>query len=522
MKAAAIVVTGLCAAGAALGAWLPLNGDVAWYVQAVRQWAGGDRLYVEIGDPNLPGIYLLHRLAYELASLAGPLGEGQRDVILFFALFGLLLLAVTLFAGRLLARVEGLPAAARWTLVLAFPVISSISAIGNFGEREHWFLVAFLPQVLCLYRLQIGQPAGRGAAAAAALLAAAFALLKPHFLIPYLLLELYVALRLRRPLAPLRAENLIAATAYLLAMAALALAFPSYLSEVLPWVRATYGAYSGGWGLGFGRADVYLPCLLAVALLAAAAAARQRPAAELTRILFVAALAFALLYLLQRRGWYYQFLPALAYSVLGGSLLFAVLFSRFRKRMPASGEGLAAGLAAAAGLLPALLLYLAAVDFSLYHKPRPATVQLTALLRGQQERSLLHLSTAMSPAIQAAVASHTTWVYSQPQLWRLPVHYQRRFNDGAAPPPRPPEEQSASEAAVFREVVASFVEERPKVVTVVASESPPALWGQEFDFLAYFGQDPGFAAAWQDYEPWGDIPGHKVFLRREGSSEGGG
>lgn len=501
---AGIALTVLCAAGAALPAAMTINADVAWYTQAVRQWAGGAELYIDIGDPNLPGIYLLHRLAFEIASLGGDLTQGQGDYHALLGLFALLLLSVTLFAQRLLRGVPELPQAAKATLVFGFPVVAVLAGLANFAEREHWMLLAILPHALCLYRLQIGCPAPRGLAVAAAILAAVFALLKPHFLLPYLLLEGYVALRRRSLWLPLRRENLIAAAVYLLALGLQALAFPAYFTEILPLVRETYGAYAFGWFLGFGRIDVWLPCALSLVFLVSAPRLLPRPTAELARILLFLALAFALNYLLQQKGWYYQFVPALAYSVLGGALIAAGLLEA-RRHMAAAGAAL---------LLPLLLLYVSAHRLADYWSYRSEVLVLAELLEEQDDRSLLHLSTAMAPAIQAAVLSHARWTYSQPQLWRLPVFYQARFNGGAAPPPRPPGAQSSSEATFFQDVVTAFTADPPRVVSVVASDSPPALWERDFDVLAYFLQDPKFAALWQDYEAVRTTARHTYYLRR--------
>ncbi|MEX0921646.1 MAG: hypothetical protein WD489_05665 [Rhodovibrionaceae bacterium] len=506
MKAGAgIALTALCAAVAALPAAMTINSDVAWYMQAVRQWAGGDRLYIDIGDPNLPAIYLLQRMAFEIAALFGEAGQGQGDYFALLGLYALLLLAVSLFARRLLRDLPELERSAKTALVFGFPLIAGLAGLGNFAEREHWMLAALLPHALCVYRLQLGSPAPRSLSLTAALLAAVFALLKPHFLLPYLLLELYLALRLRRLWLPLRRENLIAAAVYLLALGLQALAFPAYFTEILPLVRESYGAYAFGWFLGFGRIDVWLPCALSLAFLILAPRLLPRAAAELAQILLVLALAFALLYLLQQKGWYYQFIPALAYSTLGCCLI-AVCLLRARRHLLAAGGAL---------LLPLLLLYVSAHSLTNYWNYRAEVIALARLLEGQEDRSLLHLSTAMTPAIQAAVLSHARWTYSQPQLWRLPAFYQTRFNDGIAPPPRPLDAQSPSEAAFFRDVIAAFTDSPPRVVSIAASESPPALWERDFDFLAYFLQDPDFAAIWQDYEAVETSAGHRFYLRRE-------
>lgn len=519
-----LALTALCAVGVSLAGVLPLNPDVAWYVQATRQWAAGQQLYVEIGDINLPSVYLLHRLAYEIAALGGRLQGGQGDYHALLGLFGLLLLAATLLARHILHPVQSLPAAARATLVFAFPVVAVLAALGNFLQREHWILVALLPHALCLYRLQQGAPPSRGLAMTAAVLAAAIALLKPHFLLPYLLLEAYVALRRRSPRLPFRTENLIAAAIYLAGAGGMALFYPSYFAEILPRAQDAYPAYSHGWFVILARSDVYIPCGLALLLLALAGRLTSRPTAELARLLLILALAFAASYLVQQKGWYYQFVPALAYSVLGSAVLLAAVLSeqllpRLRRGLaaPFTKSGLAFGFAAGlAALLPLHLAYLTQLELRGGWTYGEDVRALVGLLEEDPDGGYLNLSPAIHPAFPAATLAHARWVYDQPSLWELPRHYRPRFNDGKIVPPRPPAKQSAKEHAFFRGVVEAFVTQRPLVVSIVDPEAPPQLWERDFDFLAYFLQDPGFAAAWEDYEPWGRIPNHRVYLRKGG------
>jgi len=45
--------TALCALPHLVPPWT-VNHDVAWFVHAAERWLAGDRLYVDLVDPNLP------------------------------------------------------------------------------------------------------------------------------------------------------------------------------------------------------------------------------------------------------------------------------------------------------------------------------------------------------------------------------------------------------------------------------------------------------------------------------------
>jgi hypothetical protein len=521
MKAAGgMALTALCAAGFLLVAQLPMNADVAWYIQATRQWAAGQALYLEIGDVNLPSVYLLNRLAYEIATFFGPLGQGQGEYLALLALFFLLVLGVSAFADRLLRDLPDLSPIVRRTLVFGLPAIATLAALGDFLERDHWMLPALLPHALCLYRLQLGKPAPLRLSTAAAVLAAVAALLKPYFLIPYLLLEAYLALRRRDLYLPLRPENFISGGVYLAGMGAMVLAFPAYFTEVLPLAQDAYRAYAYHWFVGFARSDVFLPCGLSLLLLLLAGRAAPKAAAELARMVFALALAFAASYLAQKKGWYYQFVPALACAVLGGAVLLTAalceeLLPRLRRGPAAllSGRGLLAALAAGlAFLLPLHLAYLTQLDLRTRGTYSADVVTLAEILSEAPDAGYLNLSTAINPAFPAATLAHAHWVYGQSTLWALPVHYQPRYTGGKTVPPRPPAKQSRDERAFFDGVVEAFTTGRPRVVTVYRGVAP--LMRRDFDFLAYFLQDPAFAEAWEDYAPAGRIAQHEVYIRK--------
>jgi hypothetical protein len=286
-----------------------------------------------------------------------------------------------------------------------------------------------------------------------------------------------------------------------------------------------------------------VPLVLNLACLVIAGRAASKPVAGLVRLLLILALAFLLPYLLQQKGWTYQFVPVLGFSVLGGTVLCAALLQdellpvlkraldnvgrgRFRAALRSSfgyifslrgiSRGMAAGIAA---LLPLSLVYFCLLQFVFAWDYGPATQRLTATLRTEEERSLFNLATSMNPAILSVTLARGSWSFTQPHLWALPIHYQARRHDGVVPELRAPDEQSADEAAHFRHVIETFLARRPKFVTVYSKDLPPlALEDRTFDFLAYFRQDRDFAAAWRSYELHSVIGSYALFIRSERAS----
>lgn len=292
-------------------AWLwPPHPDVAFYTTAAIELDRGARLYHEIGDVNAPPIYWLHGLAHKLAMLSGvPEAKAPALLLLLFAA------AVLLWCARL-APAAGAPP---WTLPLLAAALT-FPALGSFAEREHWLLVGLLPYLFTLSAAARGAaPPGRASLGAAAL-AGAFALLKPpYFLLPILAAELWLALRRRRLASLWRAEVWVAAAVFLLGVLLIVLLHPAYVDRVLPQALDYYVSLGQPLGELLAVRGVWLPLLL---LLATAAVAFALPGlSALAGASVAAALGFALAFVLQAKGFAYQWLPVLVLGSLAAALL---------------------------------------------------------------------------------------------------------------------------------------------------------------------------------------------------------
>ena len=79
---------------------------------------------------------------------------------------------------------------------------------------------------------------------------------------------------------------------------------------------------------------------------------------------------------------------------------------------------------------------------------------------------------------------------------------------------RQPWEMSRAEFFMYRTVAEDFARAPPAAVLV--DSNPGIPWcGREFDFLAYFGRHPLFAAEWRNYRQERQIEGYRLYVRRE-------
>lgn len=162
-----------------------VNQDVAFNFVTGRQMVEGARLYVDWIDNNPPTIYLFSAL---ISGLTG--GDARLETA---AYHGFVLVVAAGGWWRLRRHLEGapgllLPAAQAFLLVVA-----GLSTF-DFGQREHLFVLLFLPWVAV--RLA-GGPTSAGSLVHG-LLVGIFATMKPHFVLLLGVAELWTLLRRRR------------------------------------------------------------------------------------------------------------------------------------------------------------------------------------------------------------------------------------------------------------------------------------------------------------------------------------
>jgi hypothetical protein len=460
----------------ALGAWQALrwlpHPDVAYYISSARQLAEGAELYVDIGDVNAPPIYWIHALIH---ALAGLLGIGDRDMVVL--LFAAVSAAVLLWLWRWLP-----PRAALLLPLLA--ALLFVPAQSVFAEREHWALVLMLPYLAA----SLSPNAGRAAALFAAPLAGAACMLKPPYLVLVpVALEAWLAFERRRWSSLWRAEALTAAAAFLATAAIALLAHPAYFERVLPQALAYYTALDHAFASLLTPKGVWLPLAgilyaLALVLWRPALLGAQRAAiGALTAV----ALGFVAAYLLQGKGFSYQWLPAL---VLGAAAAGAALLA-LRPRP------------AALLLLPLAVPLLWAGYISLQQIETrktawPVTGPLLEALLESEAKGVFALAPEIYPLFPAVTLAGARWLNTESHLWQLDGLYRRLPETSGF---RPPEAQPEEERLLRLALVGRFLLTAPDLVAVFRGGGRPTIGGSDFSYLAYYLSDPAFAEAWRGY-----------------------
>jgi hypothetical protein len=464
---------------------LPMNLDVAWWWHISQRMADGARLYVDILEVNPPLAAYINLPAIWLARWTGLSG----DLVLYG--YYLSLSAGTLLICRsLLCRIfaASRPLVTR-TLFFSLVFLFLILPLNLFGQREHLAVNLIMPYLLAAAARSLGRPVPPGLALAVGLLAGIGFSFKPFFLLVWVVIELYLGAVVRLPASWKRREVLAAAAIMGLYGLGVILGQPHYLA-VFSIVGRVYWAYNNPWAYVLDNAATlmwlggWIPFFLV-----------KLPPEETRafRVIFWAATGFLITAWIQKKGWPNHLFPCLA---LTGFYCILVVV---RKLEILNGvRGLKVGAAVLFTGLVFLSLHLTLQDYREFKRgPLPP---LIALVREQAPgQPIFILSTHLSPAFPLVTQAGAAWPYRLGLLWTLPALYRtgRQVQPNGLFQPR----KDLEDVARFTlDVVVTDLLIRPPALLLVDQRPWKVGMGPvEFDFMAYFAQDPRFAGLRRDY-----------------------
>jgi hypothetical protein len=206
--------------------------------------------------------------------------------------------------------------------------------------------------------------------------------------------------------------------------------------------------------------------------------------------------------IVQQKGWAYHFYPAHACGVLLAGVLVLEAWGRpqFVTRM--AGATLSVLLLLGCGI-PVVKAH---VQSALYWRGQPGATntnfgQLIRLTTKHARGERIYVfSDNLTDAFPLVNYSDVGWACRFPSLWILPGVYGGQRDRPSSPAYHTLREMTQCERYLFEAVVTDLVREKPALLFV--PQPPPRLagWNFEFDYLAYFSQDPRFVTWLQGYE----------------------
>ena len=297
----------LFAAAVALRHVLAANTDVSWLLTVGERVLDGQRLYVDVIETNPPMAVLVYMPGIVIARALGLPVEIVTDGLMFAAIF------ISLAIVARILKHSSVPGADNWLLApLAFAVFA-ILPMQAFGQREHIAVVELLP-LLAVFALRMNEEAPSSWMVVMSGLGAGLAVsFKPQFAIAIVCAVASFAIYLRSWRVVFAPESLIAAAVAVLYAASVVAFYPEFFSVMGPLIRDVYIRV----GLSF-PALLEKPALpiWGAAILVTIVLKRHGKIDPACLLLLASSLGFAVVFLLQRKGWPYHSYPMIALALL--------------------------------------------------------------------------------------------------------------------------------------------------------------------------------------------------------------
>jgi hypothetical protein len=305
------------------GSWI--GTDTSFMLTLGSQYLDGRAIYRDVIEINPPASMLLYLPAIKLARLLGVRPEFMTSALVFSAGLGSAAASLGLLRRAGLIAKRYLPY--YYCAVIAIFFILPGSA---FTEREHIALILLIPAMAAIMVRTCKKSVPIAYALAAGICLGVTISIKPHFLLGYGPMVAWSIWRTRSLAPAWTVENICGAAVALAYVATVFLCFPDFIYGVLPVLR-----------------DVYLPVRLdtATLLFCPSMAAQGRISKSLALPALLGSAGFAVIAMIQGKGWLYHFYPALSLGMMALLIVIAEEGGTVRARQIA-----AIGLFAAFGI----------------------------------------------------------------------------------------------------------------------------------------------------------------------------
>lgn len=488
--------------------FLPWNHDTAWGVVAAGKILDGAQLYIDVVEINLP-LALWHYIPS--AALARLIGASETFA---FHLYVVALIAASfLLSRKVLAEAwSDWPASVRGSLLALLPALLLPLAKYDFAQREHLMLLAALPYLLAAAGRARGWRPGLGPALAVGLLGGFGFALKPHYLLPFVAVEVYLWFGAKQGPPWRRLESILIAAVIGLHVLLTLLLTPQYLELMKLMVRA-YSAFSVEWKELLAGRHVGWPVAAAAACVFARPTEQTR---RLRHLLLVALGATFVVAAAQFKGFDYHFHPSNALAIL----LTAVVLLGLTERSAAAEQ-----LFRPRPVLLPFLLVLAVVGYACREtadasavarkwRKTPAALLAPVVKEHAPGQYIWVACTSLLPSFPLVNNTGAKWASRFNHLLPLPVLFKgvQPPQDGGLPESRP--EYRDIEEYFMNAITEDLARFRPALVMMDEREQKEKLELRGFDLRKYFQRDARFARLWEDYERIGQVAGFGVYKRK--------
>jgi len=305
---------------------LSVNWDVSWDLLVTRRVMLGGTYTKDFFDLNPPLIFYEYMPVIFLEHVLAISEAIALQLYVFFLSCVSLFLCTVLMQGIFLKKDIWIKYGFFFSILFIFLILPG----NDFGQREHLLLIFTLPYFLTVVSRLRGNGISGRLAVATGLFAAAGFCIKPYFLIPFILVELYYLFFTRRLLSWLRPEVAAIIVFFIPYIISVFIFYPDYLFTVIPIAkRFYYDGFSDSWATVF-FSPVILFCYFSIIIYLFQY--KNTEYSALKSVMAVSMTGFLLAHILQRTSWTYHIYPSYAMALLM-SMFFLVIFIKKGKNI---------------------------------------------------------------------------------------------------------------------------------------------------------------------------------------------
>lgn len=458
-----------------------INWDVSWDLLITDRLLAGGTYTNNYFDLNPPLILYLYTPALFLRELFSLSVTTAFRIYIFFLSFLSFVLCYRYIRTFFLPAQVILFSAVLLIVFLILPV-------NYFGERDHLVLIFTLPYFLAsIYQLQNNKPLTPFYALFIGVFSFLGFAIKPHFLLPLALIEIYRMFHTRHFFSWVRIET---ATLAVLMLGYLFFVFhfhADFITNVLPLAVRFYYV-----GFRDSLSDVILQpaaCFCYFTLICYCVLFRKSHYSLLRNMFCLVMLGFLASYLLQQTEWFYHILPAYSIALLLITVSFILIsdtLSRQTWLMLTVGSALVA--------FPVIYFYFMFLNAIIYKANREPLINF--LQKNATHQPVYFISANPNEIFPAVNYSEAIYASRFMHLFWMPGIAK---NAAYHPAITLASDYIRDENRMLKMMIEDINLNKPKYIFVDVKDEKPFFTFVSFQYLPYFSKHPEFIAAWKPY-----------------------
>lgn len=471
------------------------NQDISWLMHAGQRLLAGGNYLQDFFEPDPPMSIFLYLPAVLLAKLFN----------FNFLISSLIYIyAITIISWGICFKLASIyfkdSEKNLYFFMVSLSFVYLLLAGEQIGEREHLMFLLVMPYLLTISLSQQKLPLGL--ALTTGFLAGIGFVIKPYFLLTFIIMESYLMIRRKNLLTWLRPEIFIIVLVGFSYFFAMLVFTPDYITKVMPLlIKYYYIGFSQPWYLVVSNGTVLFSVFSCVIYLALRHYCRCK---NIMDILVLATVVFLIEYGTQRAIWYYHIIPALSTATLLLTTLASDLFTNPTNIALLSASNHKNKITILHSFFMVFLLF--PIITASYHligavagKQHSTRYQFIELFNDHAKGdSVYFFSDLMTPLYPLVDYSHTISASRYPCLWMFlsielkshkPLNTEERTN------------LYRDQKLFVNTVIEDLMKHSPALI-FVQLKSPN--WNRDINvsvnYLKIFSQDPRFKSIWENYE----------------------